>query len=520
MTEGATIDRPQSNLRAGPVAIRIDERDMVAVALRPIAAGDRVNVDGASIVARQDIPAGHKLALNSLEPDQQVLKYGVPIGLASASIAAGDWVHSHNLRTSLSGVLEYNYHPGEQFPLPASTRPPAAGTRPLPAFSGYRRANNTVGTRNELWVLNTVGCVNHAAERIAKQAAERFAGQVDGVHAFAHPYGCSQLGDDLKNTQAVLAGLLRHPNAGGVLILGLGCENNQLDELMRLAGPIDRDRVAFFNTQDVIDELEEGTGAVAKLIARIADDKRTECPASDLVLGHKCGGSDGFSGISANALLGRIADRVTTLGGSVLLTEVPEMFGAEQLLMNRAVSESVFGDIVAMINDFKNYFLRHNQPVYENPSPGNKAGGLTTLEEKSLGAIQKGGRAPVSRVLRYGEPLRDRGLALLESPGNDGVSSTAMVVSGATLLLFTTGRGTPLGFPVPTIKVSSNSEIAAKKPHWIDFNAGALLDGTQSMAQLEDDLFALILATASGQLVNNEKNGYREIAIWKEGVTL
>src|SRR4051812_20141284 len=388
-------------------------------------------------------------------------------------------------------------------------------------FMGYRRHDGRVGTRNELWVLNTVGCVNHAAERIAKQAAERYAGRIDGIHAFGHPYGCSQLGDDLKNTQRVLAGLLRHPNAGGVLILGLGCENNQLSELMSLAGDVDRDRIAFFNTQDVIDELEEGTGAVAKLIDRIADDKRVEVPVSELVLGHKCGGSDGFSGISANPLLGRIADRLTSMGGSVLLTEVPEMFGAEQQLMNRASSEGVFTEIVGMINDFKEYFLSHDQPVYENPSPGNKAGGLTTLEEKSLGAIQKGGRAPVASVLRYGDRVRRNGLSLLQSPGNDGVSSTAMVVSGATLLLFTTGRGTPLGFPVPTIKVSSNSEIAAKKPHWIDFNAGALLDGTKTMDQLEDDLFALILSVASGEtLANNEKNGYREIAIWKEGVTL
>jgi altronate hydrolase len=430
-------------------------------------------------------------------------------------IAAGDWVHSHNLRTALSGTLDYAYQP-----IGRDERPAIGDPRPA-TFMGYRRANGRVGTRNELWVLNTVGCVNHAAERIAKQAAERFAGRVDGIHAFAHPYGCSQLGDDLQNTQAVLAGLMRHPNAGGVLILGLGCENNQLDELMRLAGPIDRERIAFFNTQDVIDELEEGTGAVARLIERIASDRRTECSVSDLILGHKCGGSDGFSGITANPLLGRVADRMIRLGGSVLLTEVPEMFGAEQQLMNRAVSEPVFREIVAMINDFKEYFLRHNQPVYENPSPGNKAGGLTTLEEKSLGAIQKGGHASVSAVLRYGEPVVDKGLSLLESPGNDGVSSTAMTVSGATLLLFTTGRGTPLGFPVPTIKVSSNSEIAAKKPHWIDFNAGALLDGTKTMAQLEEDLFALVLAVASGtQLANNEKNGYREIAIWKEGVTL
>src|SRR5262245_30330654 len=514
MTDGAAIERPPLTATAGLAVIRIDERDTVAVALRPVPAGNRVEIDGHSVIARQEIPAGHKIALESFEPDAQVIKYGVPIGLTTERVVAGDWVHSHNLRTALSGLLEYSYRP-----LVPSAR--SSRIAPRPAFSGYRRLNRSVGTRNELWVLNTVGCVNHAAERIAKQAADRFAGAIDGIHAFAHPYGCSQLGDDLQNTQAVLAGLLRHPNAGGVLILGLGCENNQLDDLLHRAGPIDRDRVAFFNTQDVIDELEEGTGAVANLIARMSDDRRTECPASDLVLGHKCGGSDGFSGISANALVGRIADRMTSLGGSVLLTEVPEMFGAEQLLMNRADSEQVFGDIVAMINDFKSYFLRHNQPVYENPSPGNKAGGLTTLEEKSLGAIQKGGRAPVSRVLRYGEQLDTHGLALLESPGNDGVSSTAMAVSGATVLLFTTGRGTPLGFPVPTIKISSNSEIAAKKPHWIDFNAGALLDGTRTMAQLEDDLFALILATASGErLTNNEKNGYREIAIWKEGVTL
>jgi altronate hydrolase len=377
-----------------------------------------------------------------------------------------------------------------------------------------------VGTRNEVWVLNTVGCVNHAAERIARLAADRYAGQVDGVHAFAHPYGCSQLGDDLHNTQRVLAGLLRHPNAGGVLILGLGCENNQLDALMNLAGPVDRERIRFFNTQDVIDELEQGTSEVAALMRRVSADTRTEVPVTDLVLGHKCGGSDGFSGITANPLLGRIADRLTALGGSVLLTEVPEMFGAEQALMDRAADRRVFDGIVGMVNDFKQYFLDHNQPVYENPSPGNKAGGLTTLEEKSLGAIQKGGRATVTDVLRYGDRVRAHGLSLLESPGNDGVSSTAMVVSGATLLLFTTGRGTPLGFPVPTIKVSSNSEIAAKKPHWIDFDAGRLLTGAANMPQLEDELFSFILEVASGRATNNERNGYREIAMWKAGVTL
>jgi altronate hydrolase len=331
-------------------------------------------------------------------------------------------------------------------------------------------------------------------------------------------------GDDLRSTQRVLAGLLRHPNAGGVLVLGLGCENNQLDQLLAAAGDaVDRTRLRWFNTQEVDDEIERGLELVGELVAHMADDRRAPCPASALVLGHKCGGSDGFSGITANPLLGRLAERVTALGGGVILTEVPEMFGAEQVLLDRTVTEATFDDLVAMVNDFKAYFLRHGQPVYENPSPGNKAGGLTTLEEKSLGAIQKGGLAPVRRVLRYGAPWTPDaagGLALLEAPGNDGVSSTAMVASGATMLLFTTGRGTPLGFPVPTVKVSSNSAIAARKPHWIDFDAGRLLDGSTTLDALADELLAFVLDVASGRPTNNERHGYREIAIWKEGVTL
>jgi altronate hydrolase len=394
---------------------------------------------------------------------------------------------------------------------------------------GYRRKSGRVGTRNEIWIINTVGCVNHAAERIAKLAADRFAGhandrfagRIDGIHSFSHPYGCSQLGDDLKNTQRVLAGMLRHPNVGGVLVLGLGCENNQMQQLLAQAGDIDTSRLRFFNTQEVIDEVETGLAAVEELVAQLETDEREEVPASELLLGMKCGGSDAFSGITANPLVGRIADRVTALGGGVILTEVPEMFGAEHELLARAANEEVFRDIVGMIDDFKTYFESHNQPIYENPSPGNKAGGLTTLEEKSLGAIQKGGRATVTAVLRYGDLAPKSGLSLLESPGNDGVSSTAMVASGATLLLFTTGRGTPLGFPVPTVKISSNSEIAAKKPHWIDFNAGALLDGNVEMEDLAEQLFAYVLDVASGRVqANNEKYGYREIAIWKEGVTL
>jgi altronate hydrolase len=494
-----------------PRAVRIDPADNVAVAVGPISAGVELSVDGIRIVAREDIGAGHKIALRPIARDEIVTRYGFPIGVATGDIDTGAWVHSHNLKTRLSGSVDYRYTPF--VPTPTTQRE-------MPTFMGYRRKDGRVGTRNEVWIVNTVGCVNHAAERIAKLANERYAGQVDGVHAFSHPYGCSQLGDDLLNTQRVLAGLMRHPNAGGVLVLGLGCENNQIESLLKVAGDVDMSRLRVFNTQDVMDEIAEGGSGVGALIERMAGDKRVQSPASDLILGHKCGGSDGFSGMSANPLLGLIADRITALGGGVILTEVPEMFGAEQVLLDRAVNREVFDQTVKMVDDFKKYFEDHGQPIYENPSPGNKAGGLTTLEEKSLGAIQKGGRAPVTRVLRYGDRANTGGLSLLEAPGNDGVSSTAMVTSGATLLLFTTGRGTPLGFPVPTIKISSNSEIAAKKPHWIDFDAGPVLTGAASFDQLADRLLDLIMEVGSGRQTRNEENGYREIAIWKEGVTL
>jgi altronate hydrolase len=513
-------------------AVKIHPADNVAVAVRSLSVGCEVTIDGDRVVLREDVAAGHKIALKALEPGEPVVKYGFPIGAVTAPIARGAWVHSHNLKTCLEETVEYRYDSGDRPGLPERLRIFVAEGAPddlraKATFAGYRRANGRVGTRNEVWILNTVGCVNHAAERIAGMGTERFTGQIDGVYAFSHPYGCSQLGDDLRNTRRVLAGLMRHPNAGGVLVLGLGCESNQMDGLLDLAGDVDRERLRFFNSQDVPDEIEAGLEHVGALVARMEPDARAACPASDLVLGHKCGGSDGMSGITANPLVGRVADRLTRLGGAVMLTEVPEMFGAEQLLMNRAVDEAVFREIVAMVNDFKAYFRRHGQPIHENPSPGNVAGGLTTLEEKSLGAIQKGGQAPVRGVLRYGDPTPrcagggGGGLWLLEAPGNDGVSSTALVASGATLLLFTTGRGTPLGFPAPTLKISSNTSIAEKKPHWIDLNAGALLDGTATLDQLEEDLFGLILEVASGrQQASNEKQGYREIAIWKEGVTL
>jgi altronate hydrolase len=509
-----------SSLAARQRWIHLQPNDNVIIATEDLAAHTALDVAGITIRLSSDVQAGHKIALHTIPPGGKVIKYGFPIGHATEYIPHGTWIHSHNLATDLSTTLDYTYQPY------SISRTPSNVQHQPRTFLGYKRHNGAVGTRNEIWVINTVGCVNGSAERIARMAHERWAVQerlVDGVFSFSHPFGCSQLGDDLENTRRVLAGLMRNPNAGGILVLGLGCENNQMKALLELTqNDLDPARVRSFNTQQVEDEIESGLQAIRALVDVARHDKRSECGLSELTVGVKCGGSDGFSGITANALVGTITDVITAAGGTVLQSEVPEMFGAEHILINRCKDEATFHRFVSMINSFKEYFLRHNQPVYENPSPGNKSGGLTTLEEKSLGAVQKGGTAVITQVLSYGEPvnLSVRGLALVNAPGNDGISSTAMVASGATLLLFTTGRGTPLGFPVPTLKISSNSIIAQKKPHWIDFNAGALLEGMSYEAAAEQ-LLDTICAVASGtQRTNNELNGYREIAIWKEGVTL
>ncbi len=494
--------------------LKIHDNDNVAIAVSAIDKDENISVNDEKIKVLEDVKKGHKIAVKPIKENENIVKYGHVIGYATKPVKPGEWIHSHNMKTNLSDVIEYKYEPV------SFKRKSEKSSQPT--FMGYKRKNGRVATRNEIWIINTVGCVNTSAERIAKICNEKFQSEnFDGVYSFAHPYGCSQLGDDLVNTQKVLGGLVKNPNAGAVLVLGLGCENNQIKSFLDTAEGYNPERLRYFNSQDVLDEIEEGVKQVGELFDIIKNDKREECPISELTLGMKCGGSDGFSGISANPLVGRITDKITNYNGMVVLTEVPEMFGAEQQLMNRAESVDVYQNIVNMINDFKNYFLSHDQPVYENPSPGNKEGGLTTLEEKSLGAIQKGGTSQINQVLDYGEQITERGLALLKAPGNDGVSSTAMTASGATMLLFTTGRGTPLGFPVPTIKISTNTSIYERKPNWIDFNAGQLLDGTKTMEELTDDLMNYIIDVASGRIkTNNEKNGYKEIAIWKEGVTL
>jgi len=492
-----------------PALLRLDPRDDVAVALRPLVAGERLRVDGIAVQAAELVPQGHKLALRAMAAGQTMRKFGWPIGALTEAVQPGAHVHTHNLATQLAGVEGYAWAPLAAEP---HTAPPS------PSFLGYRRPDGRVATRNEIWILPTVGCVGRTAQKIAAIADARHAGAVDGVHAFAHPFGCSQLGDDLGGTRAILAALASHPNAGGVLLVGLGCESNQLDRLLEEIPEPLRDRVRTLHAQGAGDEIAEGLALVDVIVEQAAAAKREEVGFGELVLGLKCGGSDGFSGLTANPLVGRMADRAVSAGGSAILSEIPEVFGAERLLMARARDRGVFEGIVGAVNDFKRYFLAHGEPVSENPSPGNLAGGITTLEEKSLGAVQKAGRAPVEDVLRYGERVRRRGLSLLEAPGNDAVSSTALAAAGATLILFTTGRGTPLGFPVPTLKIASNSDLAARKPGWIDFDAGRVLsDGLDAAAEA---LAARIAAVASGEATAAERNAEREIAIWKRGVTL
>ena len=489
--------------------IRITSRDTVAVALRPLSAGQSVSCGGTEITLKDDLPMGHKAALRDIRRGEPVIKYGYPIGEATEDIPAGAHVHTHNLRTLLSGEMEYEWHPIH----------PQQEKRDPAVFRGYARQYGKPGIRNELWILPTVGCVNDVAQELARKAQKLAGGPVEGVYAFPHPYGCSQLGDDQDNTRKVLAALATHPNAGGVLLLGLGCENSGIEQIKPFMGAWDESRVRFLVCQDCEDELEEGMRLLEELAERMRLDERTPCTADQLTVGLKCGGSDGLSGITANPAIGVFSDRLTAMGGTTILTEVPEMFGAETILMARCETEGLFRKTVSLINGFKAYFESSHMPVYENPSPGNKAGGISTLEDKALGCTQKSGSSPVKGVLAYGERAEAAGLNLLSAPGNDLVASTALAVSGAQLVLFSTGRGTPFGCPVPTVKISSNTPLARKKPHWIDFDAGRLLDGMTPEA-LGDELLELVLRIASGTKTRSEENGYHDLAVFKQGITL
>ncbi len=490
--------------------LRITPKDNVAVALSPIAKGTTVEVEGVTVTAIDDIPAGHKIALCDIAKDEKVIKYGFPIGYATEDVAAGRHIHTHDLHTCLSGELEYTWTPTH----------PTIPDQETVTFMGYPRKDGRVGVRNELWILPTVGCVNDIAKQIEK-AAQKFVGEsIETVYAFPHPYGCSQMGDDQENTRQILANLATHPNVGGVLVLGLGCENSSAAIIEEHMGDYDRDRVRFLVCQTVEDEFSEAMNLLEELANNMRKDVRVPCPASKLVIGLKCGGSDGFSGITANPVIGGFSDLLVGQGGTTILTEVPEMFGAETILMDRCETEELFNKTVRLINDFKRYFEEHHQTIYENPSPGNKAGGISTLEDKALGCTQKSGFAPVKDVLAYGEQVKTPGLNLLSAPGNDLVASTALAASGAQIVLFSTGRGTPFACPVPTMKISTNTALATKKHGWIDFNAGLLLTGSKTLPELSQMLLDYVLRVASGEKLCSERNGFHDLAIFKTGVTL
>ena len=445
-----------------------------------------------------NIEDGHKYALRDIKSGENIIKYGQPIGHATCDIKAGEHVHTHNVKTNLSGKLEYTYEPSYVYDEKVESDL---------TFMGYVRKNGDVGIRNDIWIVNTVGCVNKVAEKLAS---------LTGAKAFSHPFGCSQLGDDQTTTQAILRGMVNHPNAAGVLVLGLGCENNNIDVFKKFLGEWDDERVKFLNTQDFDDDIAEGVRLINELKEYASQFKREPVHISKLRVGLKCGGSDGFSGITANPLVGRFCDKLVSFGGSCALTEVPEMFGAEHLLMNRCESREMFEKTVALINDFKDYYTRYNQVIYENPSPGNKKGGITTLEEKSLGCVQKGGLSPVVDVLTYGERLTKNGLSLLNGPGNDIVACTNLMAAGVHIILFTTGRGTPLGTAVPTVKLATNHSLAERKANWIDFDASPMLEGVDPT----DALLDYVVGVANGDKTKNEINGYEEISIFKDGVTL
>ena len=489
--------------------VRITPRDMVAVALKPLRAGEKVSFGGGEITLAEDLPMGHKAALRRIRKGEAVIKYGYPIGEATEDIPAGGHVHTHNLHTLLSGEMAYKWHPAH---------PEQKKTAPA-SFRGYPRKMGKPGIRNELWILPTVGCVNDVARALAHQAQRLAGGSVEGVYAFPHPYGCSQLGDDQDNTRKALAALATHPNAGGVLLLGLGCENSGIEQIRPFMGDYDESRVRFLVCQNCGDEIQTGMRLLEELAVRMREDRRTACGADLLTVGLKCGGSDGLSGITANPVIGVFSDRLTAMGGTTILTEVPEMFGAETILMSRCETEELFEKTVRLINDFKAYFESYHMPVYENPSPGNKAGGITTLEDKALGCTQKSGSSPVRGVLAYGEKAETSGLNLLSAPGNDLVASTALAISGAQMVLFSTGRGTPFGCPAPTVKIASNTPLARKKRNWIDFDAGRLLEG-MTTEELGDELLKKVLAVASGEKTRSEENGFHDLAIFKQGVTL
>jgi altronate hydrolase len=489
--------------------VRIHPKDNVAVALKPLKAGEQFTFGDLTVTIKEDIEQGHKFALCDLPENTNIIKYGTVIGHTTKPVSEGMHVHVENIKTNLGELLDYTYEP-------VTFDQPAAEGR---TFNGFVRKNGDVGIRNEIWIIPTVGCVNNIVQKVERESQSLIKGSISGIHAFTHAYGCSQMGDDQENTRTILSDLIKHPNAGGVLVLGLGCENSNIDVLKPYIGEYDPERIRFVVAQQHENEFEACMEQMKELVEIVSKDERTECPASMLKVGLKCGGSDGMSGITANPVVGRFSDLLVADGGTTILCEVPEMFGAETQLMNRAKDEIVFHKTVDLINNFKQYFQRNNQTIYENPSPGNKAGGISTLEDKSNGCVQKSGSAAVSDVLEYGQRVKEHGLNLLSTPGNDLVAATGEAAAGCQMVLFTTGRGTPFATAVPTVKIATNSRLANMKKNWIDLNAGRAVEDS-SIDEMGEELYDLVIEIANGKKCRAEENGFHDIAIFKQGVTL
>ena len=493
--------------------IKIKERDTVAVALKELKKGSIKIVDNRELKLLEDIPFGHKFAIKNIKENENIIKYGEPIGHAVRDIEVGSHVHTHNLKTNLDDIISYEYNKINSDFIKEDIEK-------APCFEGYIRENGKVGVRNDIWIVPTVGCINMTAKNIAKLAKNKYGNLVDDIVPIIHDKGCSQLGNDLESTQKILAGIINNPNAGGVLVLSLGCENNSLEVFKPYLGEINEKRVKFLVIQEIEDEYEKAMELIGELVDYVSGFKRESVGIDKLTVGLKCGGSDAFSGITANVLCGIVNDEIVSYNGATIITEVPEMFGAEKILMARAINERVFNDIVDLINGYKNYFKKYNQTIYENPSPGNKKGGISTLEDKSLGCIQKGGTSPVVGVLDFGDSITDSGFYLLNGPGNDQISSTNLIASGATIIVFTTGRGNPFGTPVPTIKVASNSSLYNHKKHWIDFNAGEILE-EMTFEEAKNKFMKELIDIASGIVkTKNEEYGFKDISIFKDGVIL
>ena len=504
--------------------IKINAQDNVAVILQPVVSGEIIQIDNVTIKVQETIDKGHKIAIRKIANQEKIIKYGYPIGHAVQDIEPGFKVHVHNMKTDLSEKTEYSYNPENISEFKELDETVNFDSTLDSYFYGFKRRDGKVAVRNELWIIPTVGCVNSVAQKLANDNQKLVAGSLEGIYTFTHPFGCSQMGEDHLMTQKVLAAMTQHPNAAGVLIVGLGCENNTMDQfkqVIKAKNPsFDPNRIRYLVCQEVEDEYSAGSEMLGELAEIAKQYSREQVPVSELIIGMKCGGSDGLSGITANPAVGIFSDLLISKGGSTILTEVPEMFGAEGMLMNRCISEQVYTKLVKTLDDFKKYFVDHGQVVYENPSPGNKDGGISTLEDKSCGCVQKSGNAPVVDVIDYADTLKKPGLNLLSGPGNDLVSTTALTAAGAHIILFTTGRGTPFGAPAPTVKISSNTELYEKKSGWIDFDTGTVASGKETILDAGDRLYEYVLKVASGEQTKTEENGFREISIFKDGVTL